>query len=551
MSRHLLLLFLLCASAASAAAAESGACPAPTPARKDEWLAQQQWQAIEQAGLRIGEIQIDITDVYESSEAWYAAAANWLHLETREGVIRELLLIKPGDAVDARVVYESARLMRSLGFFREISILPLACHDGVVDLQVAAKDAWTLIISITANRAGGQNSTGFKLEDRNFLGMGKEVYVETEQDQTRTSVNYAYDDPALFGSRWRLYMLHKDQSDGRANEFQLWLPFLSAKQTWGFIARSEDTVETLSFYQYGELAWESPSSIKLNTASVWRLLSRDADSGWRAGIGVRSEERSYGTAVAIDPTLRPAPDLAPYAADGITLGLSRFHDRYASFTNLKLVDKTEDINLGLDASLVLTVQPEELGSGGEEGSRIDIDAAWAARPRESWLLQLELEGHARNAQSDWRDGYLSASFAAYKQSGRHTRLARLGLDWRDDPDPEHEASLGGEEGMLGYPADWLVGDRIFQLHLEDRWSTDQVLFQTLRVGYTVIAEVGTGRRIGTREWSKPLVDIGAGLRLGNLRGAYGQVIYITAFVPLVLEPGVDSWQLVIGDIISF
>ena len=550
MFRLLSVLLAFGAFAASAADLPAETCPLPAGA-KDEWQGQHAWTAIEQAGLRIGHIQIDVTDVYESSEAWYAAGANWLHVQTRDQVIRDLVLIRPDDKVDARVVYESARRLRALGFFREVSILPIGCHDGVVDLRIEAKDAWTLIVSLKANRAGGQNSTGLKLEDRNFLGTGKEVYIETESDATRTSVNYAYDDPALFGSRWRLALLHKDQSDGRSNEGALVLPFLSAKQAWGFEARSADTVETLSFYQYGELAWQAPSTNQLNTAVLWRLIDRDVDSGWRAGIGVRSEVRDYGAPIAVDPTLRPVPDLAPFSSDGITFAISRFHDRFVSFRNLKLVDKTEDINLGLDATLALTVSPESFGNGGEEGTRLDLDATWAARPRAGWLLQLELEGHMRNAQEDWRDGLLSTSFTAYKQDGRHTRLARLGLDWRDDPDPEHEASLGGDEGMLGYPADWLVGDRIFQLHLEDRWSTDQVLFQTLRVGYTVIAEVGTGRRIGTREWSKTLADIGAGLRLGNLRGAYGQVIYITAFVPLVREPGVDNWQLVIGDIISF
>lgn len=537
--------------AAPAGAAIEG-CPLPTPVdHPDEWQAQHQWDSIEQAGLRIGKVAVEVTDVYESSDAWYAHFANVLHVETRDGVVRELILLEPGDPVDARVVYESARLLRELGFFRDVSILPTACHDGVVDLTVAVKDAWTLIISVKANRAGGQNSTGLRLEDRNFLGLGKEVYVESEQDATRSSVNYGYEDPALFGSRWRLNLRHQDQSDGRANAGSLNLPFLSAKQVWGFDSVLADKTQTLSFYQYGEIAWQAPSTLQLNTANVWRLLTRDEDSGWRIGVGARSETRTYGAAVAVDPTLRPAPDLAPFDANGISFSINRFHDRYASFYNLKYVDKTEDINLGLDATLTLTIQPETLGDGGEEGMRVELAADWATRPAQDWLLQVEFDSHARNSQEDWRDAYLSTSFAAYQQSGRHTRLARLGLDWRHDPDPENEALLGGEEGMLGYPASWIVGDRIFKLHLEDRWSTDQVLFQTLRVGYTVIAEVGTGRRIGTREWSQTLANVGAGLRLGNLRGAYGQVIYITAFVPLIREDGIDSWQVVVGDVIEF
>ena len=180
-----------------------------------------------------------------------------------------------------------------------------------------------------------------------------------------------------------------------------------------------------------------------------------------------------------------------------------------------------------------------------------MEATWAARPRTGLVIEAALDAGMRNALGDWRDGLIDASVIAYFQRDRHTRLARFAMEWRDDPDPEHEAMLGGDEGLLGYPAHFVVGDRMLKLHLEDRWTTDTVLFQTLRVGYAVIAEAGRGRELGTRQWSRTLADIGAGLRLGNLRGAYGQVIYITAFVPLVREPGVDSWQLVIGDVISF
>ena len=533
--RALLLLLLLC----TRVAAVEG-CPLPAADAMDEWEAQHLWTEIEKAGLRIGHIQVEVVDVYESGEAWYAAGMNWLHIETRERVVRDLILIEPGDAVAARVVYDSARRMRDLGIFRQVTIVPLRCHDGVVDVLVRAKDAWTLLVSPSFSRSGGASKSKIKFEDGNFLGSGKELQIEAESDAERSSVNYSYDDQALFGSRWRFYLQYQDQSDGHSSEFKLLRPFLTATQNWGFYSSAEDARETLSFYQFGEVGWHAQSYVRLMTASAWRLLERDADSGWRVGLGVRSEERRYDSLVAIDPTLRPAPDLAPFESQGLTLGISRFHDRFESFTNLKLVDKTEDINLGLDATLEYTLN-----------QRIALDAAWAARWRGSMLLQFELESQARKDDQGWRDGLLNSSFTAYSQSGRHTRLARLAYDWREDPDPEHEATLGGDEGMLGYPAHYLVGDRILHLHLEDRWTTDQVLFQTLRVGYTMVAEAGTGRRIGTKQWSQTLVDVGAGLRLGNLRGAHGEVFYITVFVPLVLEPGVDSWQFVLGHVITF
>ncbi|MNC89926.1 hypothetical protein D3C83_59410 [compost metagenome] len=97
----------------------------------------------------------------------------------------------------------------------------------------------------------------------------------------------------------------------------------------------------------------------------------------------------------------------------------------------------------------------------------------------------------------------------------------------------------------------MVGDRAWRVHLGDRVLTDDVLFQTLRVGWTAFFEAGQAREIGTGRWSKVYADLGAGFRLGNLRGAWGTVLYFTVVAPLVREPGVDAWQIVIGDVIEF
>lgn len=545
-SRTLLPLALLLALGAGAAE-----CPAPLPGDED-WPGQKQWQALEQAGFVFGHLKVEVGDIYESDDAWYAAAANFLHIDTRDRVVREHLVIAPGDKIQARRVYESMRELRSLGIFREARITPIGCADGVVEARVAVDDAWTLILSLQANAVGGNTNTGLRLEDRNFLGTGKEVYVEKSNDADRSTISYAYDDPALFGSDWRLFALHADQSDGKSNQLGIKLPFLTLEQTWGFDFQTIDTEQDLTFYQSGEQAWVAPSINELTTATAWRLLDLDDDHGWRLGFGARSENREYGAPTAIDATLRPAPVLNPYSADGLVVAINRFHDHYAAFQNVTLVDRDEDFNLGLDATLRLTFNPESSGSGSEESSRYDLSARWGARVPGDGLLLIALDSGVRDDDGAWNDGLVSTTVSYYDQSTpRQTRLARLGLDWRSNPDPEHEVSIGGEDGLLGYPTHYVVGDRAWKLHLENRFYTDKVLFQTLKVGYSAVLEAGAARRIGTKQWSETLADVGVGFRLGNLRGAYGQVLYFTVFVPLVKEDDVDPYQIVVGDVISF
>jgi len=542
---------LLSLTLAGPAAAADG-CPTADPSG-EPWVGERAWSSLEAAGYRLGRIDVEVLDVYEDRAAWYARAANYLHLDTHERVVREHLVVASGEAVDARRIHESERALRALGIFREATLAPLTCHDGVVDVRATVKDAWTLIFSVKANQVGGQTSTGLRIEDRNFLGSGKEVFVESANDPTRSSIAYAYQDPALFGSHWRLYAEHSDQSDGRTNQAELELPFLSTRQRWGFEAAARDRQQTLTFYQDGAEAWRADVADELQRVTAWRLIAGDGVSGWRVGAGLRSEHRSYGAPVAIDPTLRAAPGLDGFRADGITVAVSRFHDDYASYRNLKLVDRIEDYDLGFDATFAYTFEPGAFGDLGAEGQRVDLDLAWGGRAGADGLVLATLESSGRKGELGWFDGYLSAEVSWYQRTAPHvTRLARLAVDLRDDPAPEHEIPLGGEAGLLGYPAQVVVGDRAWRLHLEDRRLSELVLFQTLRVGYSVVVEAGRARRIDDGRWSPLLADVGVGLRLGNLRGAYGQVLYIMVFKPLVDAPGSDgSLQFVVGDVISF
>lgn len=537
--RALLLAFAFALPLLSAAAE----CPAPAADREDDWLGQGAWQALERGGFRIGEISVEVTDIYETGDAWYTRGANFLHLETREQVVHQHLLVATGDLVKARRIYETERKLRNLGFFRAARVVPLACHDGIVDLRVEVKDSWTLLLSLKANHVGGRTATGLRIADRNFLGTGKEIFVEREDDGTRTLTRYAYDDPALFGSRWTMFVAHGNQSDGQSDLLDLQRPFHSFDQPWGFELWLNETTQDVSFYQDAEVAWRASTHNDVRTATVWRLLQTAGDSGWRAGLGVRAETREYGPALAVDPTLRAAPSLDAYATDGVRLAINRFHDHYATFSNITLVDRTEDINLGFTGTLSYT-----FGSG----ARYELALNWAGRPYPDGLVTFQMIGGVREADAGWHDGLVTTSLTWYDQSAeRQTRLARLVLDWRNDPNPENEVAIGGEFGLLAYRSYEVVGDRAWRLHLEDRFYTDRVLFQTFKVGYSVVLEAGAARRIGTAQWSDTLADLGFGFRIGNLRGSFGQVLYFTVFTPLVDAPGLGKLQYVIGDVISF
>ena len=92
------------------------------------------WVASEARGERLGALRIVISDVFDTSKPdedhWVARTANFLHITTRESVIRHALLFKMGDAVNAATIHETERLLRSLPWIQDATIEFAAAGPG-------------------------------------------------------------------------------------------------------------------------------------------------------------------------------------------------------------------------------------------------------------------------------------------------------------------------------------------------------------------------------------------------------------------------------------
>src|SRR5512145_613440 len=105
---------------------------------------------LEAAGARIGEIRVITQDIFDLDDPaennWLFRLANKLHIQTRQTVIRRLLLFKTGDRVSVQAIEETERLLRAKHYLYEVSIQPVSHRDGVADIEVKTRDSWSLDI---------------------------------------------------------------------------------------------------------------------------------------------------------------------------------------------------------------------------------------------------------------------------------------------------------------------------------------------------------------------------------------------------------------------
>src|SRR5258708_6519965 len=206
---------------------------------------------LEATGAVIGEVRIDNRNIFdladEKENGILYRAANAIHIRTQDWVVRRQLLFEPGERVSVRLIEETERLMRSSRIFYDVSIVPVAYRDGVVDIEVRTRDTWTLEPGWSASRAGGVNKTGFTLRDTNALGTGVLFSASRSRDADRSGITYKISQPHAFDGWTAIDYSHSKLSDGQSNAIAIARPFYAMDTRWaaGFSASTDTRIDSL------------------------------------------------------------------------------------------------------------------------------------------------------------------------------------------------------------------------------------------------------------------------------------------------------------------
>ncbi len=108
---------------------------------------------------------------------------NATHVITRDRVIINNMLIKPGDLINPLVLADNERIIRALPYIEDVRIIPIPVSEDEIDLLVVTKDVYSLGFGFDG---GGRISAGrVAAYERNFLGWGHNleasIYYDLEQ----------------------------------------------------------------------------------------------------------------------------------------------------------------------------------------------------------------------------------------------------------------------------------------------------------------------------------------------------------------------------------
>ncbi len=509
---------------------------------------------LEKEGARIGNINIKIQDIFDTSRPeentrLFRLANRW-HINTRESTVLDRLLVRTGDVYRESIVRESERLLRDTRYLYDATITPIRYVDGVVDLEVVTRDVWTLNPGVSFGRKGGKSTSGIEFEELNLFGRGTQISIKQQNEVDRDVQSFRYVDNQLGSGWWTLELEHSDFSDGGAERVLLERPFyaLDTREAYGISWLKDERIDPR--YNDGELLGRYRRESTAKTIYLGRSagLRDGAVTRWSIGL---SDESAFFQRAELDaaPFTIPADRrfVYPWAQ------FEWIEDDFRVLRNRDKIERNEDFQYGWRAR-------------GRLGRSIE---SWGS-DRNAWLLSGDLhKGYELDSKSSlFLTGSLGARYEErglrnakvslgaryyHRQSDRRLFFASAEVDSGEKLDLDNEILLGGDNGLRGYPLRYRNGLGRWTVTLEQRGYTDWYPFRLVHVGAAAFVDVGGtwGNVDGQRSKHDILADAGVGLRLGNSRSALGNVLHIDLAFPLQGDRSIKSMQIIVETKKSF
>jgi outer membrane protein assembly factor BamA len=509
---------------------------------------------LENSGAVFGEIRVDNQNIFDKSDPKDNKAlfrlANKLHIQTRQSVIRHQLLFRTGDRYSRHALEESARILRAESYFYDASVVPVRYHDGTVDVLVTTRDVWTLDPGFNFRRSGGSNSTGLYLDELNLLGTGTAVSVGHQRAIDRSESDISFANAHAFGTWTSVNLSYATLSDGALRSAIINSPFYSLQTHYagGLTVTRNDHVDYL--YDRGRIIDEfHDHSRYVQAYAGWSAgLRNDWVTRWSAGMTY--DERRFGAFTSwTGPTV--LPEDRKFAYPWIRYDL--LQDKYIKLENRDQIGRTEDFYLGTNITLRLGWADSALGSS-RSALLVHAAASQGAMLSDSATLLTTGVFTGRVENGTLHNGVLDAAIRYYLRESRSwlffTALHAT-KGWRLDV--ENQILLGGDNGLRGYPLRYQDGSGRALFTVEERYFSDLYLFRLLRAGAAVFADAG--RTWGTAPLAAQslgvLKDAGLGLRFGNARSGFGNVVHVDIAFPLNARAGIAKAQFLVQTQTSF
>jgi hypothetical protein len=463
----------------------------------------------------VSSVQIHRENVFDKAESgsWLFAAANKLHIVTREHVVRRELLIPVGAPFDSATADETARNLRKLGIFRKAIVDSSSSTGSGLVQEVTTYDSWTTQVQAAFKSSGDQITWNAGIAEKNLLGLQIKASVKYTSDPDRSTTQFAAFVPRIWRNRVDLNTAYKQYSDGESGDFTLSAPFTtlttpaSSTLDVDYADRS-----VLRFFEGEEEASDTLRHLLAKATLNGGWATRASRKGYvRVGAKLQLRRENYADVGT------PIDDRSFFGELGAGVEWSR--SDFAVVNGYRGLGGPEDVDLSATVRADVWVAPSAWGyDRGGIGPAVKANVGWLLP---NGFTTFYLRASSLFTSKGLDSGSVGAQgVLTLLPAPRHTVVLNAQGGMQKNGYPGEEFDLGLTFGPRAYPAHAFTGDRAFFTTVEYRWVAIPEAFKLVGIGLAGFADYGgawyTGSPVRTG------ADAGVGLRLGSTRAASGK-----------------------------
>jgi len=505
--------------------------------------------------LTIGNIEIILSEIFEDPRNAFYRTVNDLKIQTRKAVIRRELLFREGETLNEFALSESERVLRRLGYLRnvDISYHPRADEPSIADVKVRVQDTWTIIPQISFSSGDGRDRTSIGIAESNLLGHGKRIETGYRKEEGSDTIQVVYDDRNLFNSRQQLQLGYFDGNDGNRFLYEFGDPYRSLIQddAWGTQLDVFDGIGRL--YENGDERFIYREKSEEYGIGYSFSMGDPESRVYRYTFGYQYQSNTFSQArdrdfssIGLNPddvSRDPALLASNRRYSGPYFGIERIEQDFVSMAYIDRFSRVEDFNIGRVVASSIQLAPVALGSR-DDALLINAEYSAGHRIDSGSFVRGELSGSSRYQDGGFENSLIHTEAKYFNvlgpvsvgdiYLGKHTLVASTFFDYGIKLDLDRELLIGADNALRGYDARTFTGDKRFALNLEDRMHFIENAWDLISIGGAAFFEIGgaTNRAAGRLFTDELYSDVGVGLRFAFPRSSGERVLRMDLAYPL-------------------
>jgi hypothetical protein len=522
-------------------------------------------------------------DIHTALERWAYDVLDQIHIESREGTIRQRLLFSEGSEVGKGELLESEKSLRDEQFLADAVIEVGPDRNGSRTIKVTTYDQWTTSPIVSAALVKGDLFTdvflgrwgdlsrqewlyGFGLWESNVLGTGTRLGGSYRHDLERNTLEAMLNNQSF--SRYKLQgtLYAADLSDGHSYLASLAMPLRSRDSRWGFDAsvsslewaervyfdanrldelppglRDAKIGESHIHREYEGVTHDSlflsvtrsyGHDLKLNVSPTLFIQDRYQREGRSRRGGAGDDADTALMAAAPLPASADGPELGTDALAGVSVSIGQYAYRTArNFRNLKW---NETVETGWRLTTRVLLNQEWLGADNSD-LRLGHAAAYGESWRDRWYASCSLSTayFLDPRRGKFEDGQVDASFETQWKPIPLTASVLTGAWSNFFATPRsRQITLGAFDGLAGYPSFYYSGQARLLLIGEQRLFPEfEVL--TMVPAFTLFLAAGnTFPTYGDFDPGNLHYSTGLGIKIGRSKSPTKSVQHISVSWPI-------------------